>query len=218
LAVRYAQALMTDGIVRGLLGPREAARVWDRHLLNSAVLAELIPDGSRVVDVGSGAGLPGIPLALVRPECRVVLLEPLARRCVFLDETVSRLGLGERVTVLRGRAPDVANVGGLPFFADYAVARAVAPLERLVSWTMPLVRSDGQLLAMRGERVEQELQEAGPGITRHGGGPPMVIELGEHLLGTPVRVVRVLRRQQLGQQGQRKGESRARGHWTNRSG
>jgi 16S rRNA (guanine527-N7)-methyltransferase len=205
--VLYAKALMTGGIVRGLLGPREAARIWDRHLLNSAVLAELIPDGAQVIDVGSGAGLPGIPLALLRQECRVVLLEPLARRCVFLEEVVAELGLGERVTVLRGRAPDIANVGGLPFFADYAVARAVAPLERLVSWTMPLVRSDGQLLAMRGERVEQELHEAGPGITRNGGGTPVVIELGEHLLGTPVRVVRVPRRQQ----GQRKGESRARG-------
>lgn len=209
---------MTDGIVRGLLGPREAARVWDRHLLNSAVLAELIPDGAGVIDVGSGAGLPGIPLALVMPACRVVLLEPLARRCAFLDEVVAELGLSERVTVLRGRAPDVANVGGLPFFADYAVARAVAPLERLVSWTMPLVRSDGQLLAMRGERVDQELREAGPGIARNGGGTPVVIELGEHLLGTPVRVVRVPRGQQLGQQGQRKGESRARGHRSNRSG
>ncbi len=208
---------MTDGIVRGLLGPREAERIWDRHLLNSAILAELIPDGSRVIDVGSGAGLPGIPLALARPACRVVLLEPLARRCAFLDETVEELGLGERVTVFRGRAPEVGKVGGLPFFADYAVARAVAPLERLVSWTMPLVRSAGQLLAMRGERVEQELQEAGPGITRHGGGIPVVIELGEHLLGSPVRVVRVPKRQQ-GQQGQRKGESRARGQRSNGSG
>jgi 16S rRNA (guanine527-N7)-methyltransferase len=215
--VRYAESLMTDGIVRGLLGPREAGRVWDRHLLNSAVLAELIPDGSLVIDVGSGAGLPGIPLAIVRPACRVVLLEPLARRCAFLEETVAALGLGERVTVLRGRAPDVASVGELPFFADYAVARAVAPLERLVSWTMPLVRSAGQLLAMRGERVEQELREAGPGITRSGGGTPVVIELGEHLLGSPVRVVRVSKRQD-GQQVQRRGESRARGRRSNRSG
>jgi 16S rRNA (guanine527-N7)-methyltransferase len=208
--VRYAKALITDGIVRGLLGPREAGRVWDRHLLNSAVLAELIPDGSTVIDVGSGAGLPGIPLAIVRPACRLILLEPLARRCVFLEETVDALGLGERVTVLRGRAPDIANVGGLPFFADYAIARAVAPLERLVSWTMPLVRSDGQLLAMRGERVEQELREAGSGIGRHGGGVPEVVELGERLLGTPVRVVRIPKGQP-GQQVQRKGESRARG-------
>lgn len=216
MAVRYAEALMTDGIIRGLLGPREADRVWERHLLNSAVLAELIPDGSQVIDVGSGAGLPGIPLAIVRPGCRVVLLEPLARRCVFLEETIDSLGLTERVTVLRGRAPDVSNVGGLPFFADYAVARAVAPLERLVSWTMPLVRSAGQLLAMRGERVEQELCEAGPGITRSGGGTPVVIELGEQLLGSPVRVVRVPKGQQ-GQQVQRRGESRARGQRSKRT-
>jgi 16S rRNA (guanine527-N7)-methyltransferase len=199
--------LVTDGITRGLLGPREAERVWERHLLNSAVLADLIPDGSDVIDVGSGAGLPGVPVAIVRPECRVVLLEPMARRCAFLDEVVEALGLEGRATVLRGRAPDVAREGALPFFAQYAIARAVAPLERLTSWTMPLVRSDGQLLALRGERVEQELLEAGPGIARHGGGAPEVVALSEHLLGTPVRVVRVPRRQQA----QRRGKSSARG-------
>jgi 16S rRNA (guanine527-N7)-methyltransferase len=204
--VRYAELLITDGITRGLLGPREAARIWDRHLLNSAVIAELLPDGSDVIDVGSGAGLPGIPVALVRPSCRVVLLEPLARRIAFLTEVVAELGLASRVTVLRGRAPDVAGVGELPFFAEYAIARAVAPLERLTSWTMPLVRSDGQLLALRGERVEQELREAGPGIARHGGGTPTVVEVGKHLLGVPVRVVRIPRREQI----RRKGKSRAR--------
>jgi 16S rRNA (guanine527-N7)-methyltransferase len=188
------------------VGPREAGRIWDRHLLNSAVMAELVPDRCSIIDVGSGAGLPGIPVALVRPSSRVVLLEPLARRCAFLTEVVGALGLTDRVTVLRGRAPDVARVGELPFFADYVIARAVAPLERLVSWTMPLVRLDGQLLAMRGERVGQELREAGPGIARHGGGPPTVIEVGEHLLGVPVRVVRIPRSQQA----QRKGKSRAR--------
>ncbi len=206
MAVRYTELLITDGITRGLLGPREAARIWDRHVLNSAVVAELIPDGSDVIDVGSGAGLPGIPVALVRPSCRVVLLEPLARRCVFLSEVVAELGLGSRVAVLRGRAPDVALTGELPFFADYAIARAVAPLERLTSWTMPLVRLNGQLLAMRGESVERELHEAGPGIARHGGGTPTVVELGEHLLGVPVRVVRIPHTQQP----QRKGKSRAR--------
>jgi 16S rRNA (guanine527-N7)-methyltransferase len=166
----------------------------------------VIPDGADVIDVGSGAGLPGIPVALIRPSCHVVLLEPLERRCTFLSEVVAELGLADRVTVVRGRAPDVAGSGVLPFFADYAIARAVAPLERLTSWTMPLVRSDGQLLAIRGERVQQELSEAGSGIARHGGGAPEVIELAEHLLGTPVRVVRILRTQQT----QRKGKSRAR--------
>jgi 16S rRNA (guanine527-N7)-methyltransferase len=207
VAVRYAELLMTDGIVRGLLGPREADRVWDRHLLNSAVLAELIPAASSVIDVGSGAGLPGIPVALVRPDARVVLLEPLARRCAFLEEAVRELGLTDRVVVLRGRAPEIAAAKELPFFSDYAIARAVAPLERLVSWTMPLVRPGGQLLALRGERVEQELLEVGSGISRHGGGTPQVIELGEHLLGAPVRVVRIPRRQQ----DRRRGEARVRG-------
>lgn len=196
---------MTDGIVRGLLGPREGERIWERHLLNSAVVALLIPGASRIVDVGSGAGLPGIPVALACPDSQVVLVEPLARRCTFLAEVVADLELGDRVTVVRGRAPEVGPA--LPFFADYALARAVAPLERLVSWTMPLVRPGGELLALRGERAEQELQEAEPGLARHGAGAPQVVELGADLLGAPVRVVRVRRRSAV----QRKGDARVRG-------
>jgi len=199
LAQRYASLLATDGIVRGLLGPREADRIWDRHLLNSAAVALLLPERARVIDVGSGAGLPGIPVALARPECRVVLLEPLERRCSFLREVVHALGLGDRVSVVRGRAPDA--VAQLPFLGEYAIARAVAPLERLVSWTMPVVQPGGFLLAQRGERAEQELREAGPGLARYGAGVAEVVEVGGDVLETPVRVVRVPRRGV----GQRKG-------------
>jgi 16S rRNA (guanine527-N7)-methyltransferase len=167
-------------------------------------VAGLIPDGSRVVDIGSGAGLPGIPVALALPHARVVLVEPLERRCIFLQEVVAELDLRDRVFVVRGRAPEVRSA--LPFLVDYALARAVAPLERLVSWTMPVVQPGGELLALRGERAEQELQEAGPGLARHGAGAPVVVELGADLLGSPVRVVRVPRRLAV----QRKGDARVR--------
>lgn len=203
-ACRYAELLVTDGVVRGLLGPREGARIWDRHLLNCAVVASLLPESARIVDVGSGAGLPGIAIALARPSSIVFLVEPLARRCAFLEEAVLELGLGDRITVVRGKAPDVASA--LPFLLDYALARAVAPLERLVSWTMPLVQPGGELLAWRGERAEQELHEAGPGLARHGAGIPQLVELGADLLGSPVRVVRVPRLAGL-----RKGDAHVRG-------
>src|SRR6202012_4936449 len=120
-AGRYAQLLATDGVTRGLIGPRETARLWDRHLLNCAVVAELLPERGELVDIGSGAGLPGVVLAMLRPSLRVVLLEPLLRRSVFLDECVAELGLANAV-VLRARAEDKAAAG---IRADIATARAV---------------------------------------------------------------------------------------------
>jgi 16S rRNA (guanine527-N7)-methyltransferase len=207
-AALYAELLADAGIVRGLLGPREADRIWDRHLLNSAVVAELIPEDAWLIDVGSGAGLPGIPLALACPTAHVLLLEPLARRHAFLEEVVAELDLGDRITVMRGRAPDA--VLQLPFLADFALARAVAPLERLVSWTMPVVQPGGSLLALRGERAEQELQEAGPGLARYGAGASEVVEIGGDLLGTPVRVVRVPRTQAGLLRGDARGQAKKR--------
>ena len=159
-AEAYARLLAGEGTVRGLIGPREVPRLWDRHLLNSAALAGLVPEGARVVDVGSGAGLPGIPLALVRPDLAVPLLEPLARRVTFLDECVGALAL-PNVTVVRGRAeegPVRRELGG----ADVVVARAVAPLERLAGWCLPLLRSGGRLLAVKGSSAAHELAAAGP--------------------------------------------------------
>src|SRR3954449_533182 len=129
LAERYAELLATDGVVRGLIGPREAPRLWERHLLNCAVVAEMIPYGASVLDVGSGAGLPGIVLAVARPDLSVTLVEPLARRTTFLTEAVDTLGLGTTVTVVRARAEEALR-NGTPT-ADVVTARAVAPLDRL---------------------------------------------------------------------------------------
>jgi 16S rRNA (guanine527-N7)-methyltransferase len=178
-AAEYVRLLATEGTVRGLIGPREVPRLWDRHLLNSAAIASLVPAGSRVVDVGSGAGLPGIPLALVRPDLAVTLLEPLARRVAFLTDCVDRLGL-ERVTVVRGRAeegPVRRELGG----ADVVTARAVAPLDKLAGWCLPLLRPGGLLLAMKGSTAAAELAAAGPlpgaadALVTQAGDPPATV-------------------------------------------
>ena len=159
-AEAYARLLATGGTVRGLIGPREVPRLWDRHLLNSAAVASLVPAGARVVDVGSGAGLPGIPLALARPDLAVTLLEPLARRVAFLEECIAQLGLAN-VTVVRGRAeegPVRRSLGG----ADVVTARAVAPLDKLAGWCLPLLRAGGLLLALKGATAAEELAAAAP--------------------------------------------------------
>ncbi|MEO8887684.1 MAG: 16S rRNA (guanine(527)-N(7))-methyltransferase RsmG [Jatrophihabitantaceae bacterium] len=168
LAQRFADILTTDGIERGLVGPREADRIWDRHLLNCAALAELIPSGQRIVDVGSGAGLPGLVLAIRRPDLRVDLVESLRRRTDFLTETVAALQLSGRVRVIRGRAEDTAvltEVGS----ARWVTARAVAPIDRLVRWCLPLLEPGGQLLAMKGRSAVEELAEHADAIRRAGG-------------------------------------------------
>jgi 16S rRNA (guanine527-N7)-methyltransferase len=183
VAERYAAWLAGEGVVRGLLGPREAARVWDRHLLNSAAVAELLAPGETVVDVGSGAGLPGIPLALARPDLAVTLLEPLARRAAFLDEVVADLGLGPRVTVVRGRAEDHVRTGAA---YDVAVARAVAPLDKLAGWCLPLLRPGGRLLALKGERAEAEVAQAPRWRGR-------VVRVGAGLVDPPATVVLIVR-------------------------
>ena len=189
-AREYAAILVSDGIDRGLVGPREAGRIWERHLLNSAVLAVLVPPGSRVVDLGSGAGLPGLPIAIARPDLEVVLLEPLLRRTRFLDEVVDRLDLGDRVTVYRGRAEDAGRA--LPP-ADVVVSRAVAPLDRLVPWSLGLLRPGGQMLALKGDRAEDELAAARGRLGAWGAAGGSVESLESPVLPGPVRVVRVSR-------------------------
>lgn len=189
LAERYAALLATDGVLRGLIGPREAPRLWERHLLNSAVLGELVPPDASVADVGSGAGLPGLVLAIARPDVRVTLIEPLLRRTRFLDEVVSELGLGDQVEVLRGRAEEV------PPGRTFAVvtARAVAPLERLARWCLPLVAPGGVLLAIKGSSAAAEVAEAGPALAALGCAPAEVLEVGLALAAGGTRVVRVAR-------------------------
>jgi 16S rRNA (guanine527-N7)-methyltransferase len=150
----YVDLLASRGIERGLIGPREFDRLWDRHVLNSAALAELIPAAASVADVGSGAGLPGIPLAILRPDLQVTLIEPLLRRATFLSEVVAELGLAPRVTVARVRAED--HVGKF----RTVTARAVAPLGRLIDWCDPLRSPNGTMLALKGRSAADEVEAA----------------------------------------------------------
>jgi 16S rRNA (guanine527-N7)-methyltransferase len=185
---RYAALLAGPAVERGLLGPRETPRIWARHLANSAVLEELVPVDARVVDVGSGAGLPGLPLALVRPDLVLVLLEPLLRRSSFLQQVVDELGLADRVEVRRGRAEDQAGPVG-----EVVTARAVAPLERLAGWALPLVPVGGVLLAVKGSAALDEATAAAAALARLGGAPPEVRRCGMGLVDPPTTVVRVVR-------------------------
>ncbi|GAA2578667.1 16S rRNA (guanine(527)-N(7))-methyltransferase RsmG [Winogradskya consettensis] len=191
LAGRFAELLVTEGVVRGLIGPREAPRVWERHLINCGVMSEMIPVGASVIDVGSGAGLPGIVLAVARPDLTITLVEPLARRTAFLSEAVTALGLDSTVTVLRGRAEDVA--GGPPAPADVVTARAVAPLDRLAGWCLPLAALGGRLLALKGASAEEEIAEHRDEIARLGGGDPTVRLCGAGLIDPPATVVEIVR-------------------------
>lgn len=170
----YADLLCTVGLLRGLIGPREPARIWDRHLLNCAQTAKLIPAGAQVIDVGSGAGLPGVPLQLARPDLHVTLVEPLARRTQFLAEVVHALEL--TVPVQRTRAENVA-----PASADVVVCRAVAPLTRLIPLVWPIIRPGGALIALKGATAQVEIEEAAPTLAEHGAGRASVVH---HRTGT----------------------------------
>ncbi|GIE96440.1 ribosomal RNA small subunit methyltransferase G [Paractinoplanes rishiriensis] len=191
LAAEYARLLSTDGVVRGLIGPRETPRIWERHLVNCAVLGEIIPIGASVVDVGSGAGLPGIVLAVARPDLSITLVEPLARRTAFLSETVTALGLESTVTVVRGRAEDV--VDGPPAGADVVTARAVAPLDRLAGWCLPLARTGGRLLALKGASAADEIAEHRAVVAGLGGADPVVRLCGTDLIDPPATVVEIVK-------------------------
>jgi 16S rRNA (guanine527-N7)-methyltransferase len=191
--ISYAGWLAGPGSVRGLLGPREVPRLWDRHLLNSIALAELIPAGVRLVDIGTGAGLPGLALAIVRPDLRVDLVESLLRRTDFLTEVVADLGLAERVRVVRGRAED-RTVTELVGAASYLTARAVAPLDKLVRLSFPLLVRGGSLLAMKGNSAEDELARYASALGRARAEIRGVVECGVGLIDPPARVVHLVRR------------------------
>jgi 16S rRNA (guanine527-N7)-methyltransferase len=169
-AEHYAALLSGIGMERGIVGPAEAARVWDRHLLNCGVIARLIPATGSVVDLGSGAGLPGIVLAMLRPETRVTLLEPMARRAGFLQECVTELSLAN-VEVVRGRAEEFAG----RLVADVVTSRAVAPLEKLAVLSVGLARPGGRVLAMKGSSAAAELARARPVLARLGVGDARVV-------------------------------------------
>lgn len=193
IAQRYADLLAGPGVERGLLGPREVDRIWDRHLLNSAAVAELLPAGERIIDIGSGAGLPGIPLAIARSDLQIVLLEPLLRRSEFLNEVVDELGLA--VEVVRGRAeePWVRNQFGE---RDAAVSRAVASLDKLAKWSMPLLRPGGAMLAIKGERGRDEVEQYRRVIAASGAVDARVVTCGATYLRPPATVVVARRRKQ----------------------
>lgn len=183
----FASLLATRGIERGLLGPREVPRIWERHLLNCAVVAGLVPASADVVDIGSGAGLPGLVIAMLRPGVRMTLLEPMLRRTTFLDECVAELDLGN-VAVWRGRAEDVAG----KLAADVATARAVAPLDRLAKLAAGLVRPGGTVLAIKGRDAQAELDHAKPILRRLGMRSAEVLTVGQGIVEPPTTVVRIL--------------------------
>ncbi|HEV3294323.1 MAG TPA: 16S rRNA (guanine(527)-N(7))-methyltransferase RsmG [Streptosporangiaceae bacterium] len=185
-AEQYARLLAGPGVMRGLIGPHEVPRLWDRHLLNSAAVAGMVPRGCSLVDVGSGAGLPGIVLALLRPDVTVTLLEPMQRRVIFLAECVEALGLGN-TRVLRGRAEDFAG----KLAADAVTARAVAPLVRLAPLALGLARPGGIVLAIKGAGAEREVAAARRVLRRLGVTEVAVIRAGGGKVDPAATVVRL---------------------------
>lgn len=206
IASAYVSLLQQHGVERGLIGPREVDRLWDRHVLNSAVLGECIPGGARVIDVGSGAGLPGVPLAIARPDLDIVLLEPMARRVDWLHEVADRLDL--HLTIVRGRAEE-REIRRQLSEVDVVTARAVAPLARLAAWCLPLVRPDGLLLALKGVSANDEIERDRVEVAKAGGVDPEVRLCGADLLETASTVV-VIRRARPHPGKDRRGRGRSR--------
>lgn len=186
LAERYVQHLATSGIKRGLIGPREVPRLWERHVLNCAVVQELIDEGASVADVGSGAGLPGLCLAIARPDLSLTLIEPLERRVIWLTEVVDDLGL-ENVDIMRSRAEQAVGMVD----ADYVTARAVSALVGLLDITLPILRGTGQLLALKGRSAAEEIAKAQKKLNKYGARETEILVAGENLLEEPTTVVRV---------------------------
>ncbi len=185
-AREYAAVLATRGVEWGVIGPREVPRLWDRHLLNCAAIAELIPDtAGTLADIGSGAGLPGLVIAMLRPKLRVALVEPLERRVKFLNECVGQLGVGN-VTIVRSRAEDLAG----KLAADVVTARAVAPLNRLVPLAAGLVRAGGMVLAIKGRGAEEELALSRAALRRAGARGAEVLRVGHGKVSPATTVVR----------------------------
>jgi len=189
-AQRYAELLADTGVMQGLIGPREGERVWERHVLNCAVLAELIEPDARVLDIGSGAGLPGIPLAIARPDLEIVLLESMARRADWLRATVDELQLPTIVARGRAEEPTVRREWS---GADVVTARAVAPLSRLAGWALPLLRTGGRLLAIKGASAETEVARDRAAVRDFGGSAPLVVQCGGTHVEPPTTVVVVER-------------------------
>ena len=180
---RFAAWLAGAGVERGFLGPREVDRIWDRHIANCAVVEELIPENSRVFDIGSGAGLPGLVLAIVRPDIQIGLIEPLMRRSQFLEEVVIDLGIANQVKVIRGRAEELKGQS-----APVVTARAVAPLGKLLTWALPLTAKGGQILALKGSSAATEIANAADVLK---GRKAEILLCGQGLVDPQTTVVRV---------------------------
>lgn len=187
LAERYVAHLASSGIVRGLIGPREVPRLWSRHVLNCAVVEQCVPENARVADIGSGAGLPGLCLALTRPDLHLVLIEPLERRVQWLEEVVGDLGL-TNVRVVRARAEQAGTEVG---DVDIVTARAVSALVGLLDITLPLLRGRGELLALKGRTASEEIEKARKKLHRYGARSAEILTVGTDLLVEPTTVVRV---------------------------
>lgn len=187
-ASKYHDLLATTGSTRGFIGPKEVPILWDRHILNCAVISEAIGEYLTVADIGSGAGLPGIPLALARPDLEVFLIEPLLKRSVFLTEVVEELQL-DNVTVIRGRAEDdeLRKQLGL---VDIATSRAVAPLGKLAGWSLGVVKKGGAMIAMKGASVTEELARDKSAIKKAGGGHAEIFKVGTQL-SEPATVIKI---------------------------
>lgn len=187
LARGFAQRLAQDSETFGLLGPRELPRIWSRHVINSGLLAELVPDGSKVVDVGSGAGLPGIPMAIAQPMAQFTLVEPMERRANWLNQVVQDLGI-TNVRVLRARAEDVVETD-----FDLATARAVAALDKLLKMLTPLIKDSREktIIAMKGSKAQEEIAEAAKRIAQLGYSQPEIITLGLNKAPETATVVRI---------------------------
>lgn len=184
LADRYAHLLADTGVSHGLIGPRETPRLWERHLLNCGIVESVLPHRTRLVDVGSGAGLPGLVLAIARPDLDVVLVEPMLRRTRWLEHAVTDLGLSN-VQVLRGKAQDFWG----KLRAPVVTARAVARLGDLATWCLPLLDGDGRLLALKGETAARELTEDEQAVRRAGGVSGTLLLVGEEVLPEPTRLI-----------------------------
>ena len=182
-ARKYTAALVADGETLGLLGPREYSKIWTRHVLNSAVVAELVPAGVTVADVGSGAGLPGIPMAICQPESHFTLIEPMERRSEWMKQQIAELG-PTNVTVLRARAEEVGEV------FDIVTARALKPMPKLLEMCVPMTKHGGQIIALKGERAAEEITDSKRLINKLGIASFEIVFTGEQFLEEPTRVVR----------------------------
>jgi len=180
---RFADWLAGAAVERGFIGPREVDRIWDRHISNCAVIEVLIPQNSKVFDIGSGAGLPGLVLAIVRPDITIGLIEPLMRRSEFLTEVATDLGITDRVTVMRGRAEELKG-----HTAPIVTARAVAPLGKLLTWSLPLTAKGGQILAIKGSSAATEIADATEILNAR---KAEIILCGEGIVDPQTTVVRV---------------------------